>query len=66
MKSVTIKHIKVLSNGTTSFSFSCLKSPKQVIFYEKDLMRSKFYIKPTKNQEFQTKFHISYKSKYKF
>ena len=66
MKSINIKHIKVSSNGAISFSFTYLKSIKQVVFYEKDFINSQFSIKPTKNQAFQSSYNTFYKSKYKF
>ena len=66
MKLVNIKYIKISSNGATSFSFNCLNSVKQVIFYEKDSVNSQFSIKPTRNQVFQSSSNTSYKSKYKF
>ena len=66
MKSANIKCIKVSSNGTLSFSSTCLIDSKQVIFYEKDSINSQFFIKPTRNQVFQSPSSTSYKSKYKF
>ena len=65
MKSVSTKFIKVFTDGTISFTSACLKSKKQVIFYEKDKINSLFFQKARKKKSFQNSLSISYKSKYK-
>ena len=65
MRSITIKSIEILTDGTLSFSYNCLKSTKQVSFYDKD-SRSLLFFKKLKNQKtFQNSPTITYKSKYK-
>jgi hypothetical protein len=65
MKSIMIKSIEIFTDGTVSFSHSCLKSISQVSFYEKDIRSSLFFKKLKKNEIFQNSSTITYKSKYK-
>lgn len=65
MKSVSIKLIKVFTDGTVSFSSACLKSQKQAILYEKDKINSLFFQKLKKKNSFQNSLSVSYKFKYK-
>ena len=66
MKLVKIKSIEILTDGTTHFSHTNLKSIKQAVFYEKDSRTSLFSKKIVKKQIFQNLQRNSYKSKYKF
>ena len=65
MKLISKKFVKVFTDGTLSFSFTCLKYRKQVIFYEKDQINSLFFQTSKKNNEFQNSFNEAYKLKYK-
>ena len=65
MKLVSVKSVKIFTDGTVDFSFTCLKSQKQVVLYEKDNINSLFCQKAKKLSEFQNSLSVSYKSKYK-
>ena len=66
IKLVNIRSIEIFTDGTINFSYTNLKSTKQVIFYEKDVRTSLFSKKITKKQSLQNLQRNSYKSKYKF
>lgn len=66
MKVVNIKSIEIFTDGTINFSYTSLKSSKQLIFYEKDKNNSLFFKKTKTPQSFPNSARNSYKSKYKF
>ena len=65
MNSISIKSIKVFTDGTISISFIGLESNEQVIFHEKDIINSSFSQKSRTSNSFQNTSTISYKAKYK-
>lgn len=66
MKLISVKSIKIFTDGTAHFFYVPLKSIKQVVFYEKDVKNSLFFRKSTRNQPIQNLSRTSYKSRYKF
>ena len=65
MKYITIKSVKIWSNGSVSFENTFLKSGEQFIVYEKDRANSVFARKAKASNLFLNSPSASYKSKYK-